>query len=623
MPPKEEELEPIQSIDHRPTCFLVIPDTWQFENVREACLRAIIRADYKAEKQIAQQGGWESLIARMSSSIDNAIIDYGCLIVDITMLNDDDIRAVYKMKSQGRPTILIYNKEWFMRRIEFTDSFNIAYDNDLESRIRMENEILNYLTLFKRTASQFFQGTEDKYPIPYIIDLNRIERSESENLCVELLTQLGFQHIEWVKRRGSIDIIAELPKSDPDRYFYHDTWLISTGRFLKPLKSIRHSSEIVSQMISDYSVDFKPKEPENNFTILIIQLNDVSTDDINNLRSILKQEAGIPKFGIHDIRLRIWDQNHLTKLISRFPDICIKYFSEDYRSRSTHRKSLEEINLEKDNLMKQLVEKNTELEKEKRLRVSAESDAIWKDLAFVAAHKLGNPVFAIETFIDPIEKRISENNQADAIAILSDLRASIDKAKDILDQFKHLSTALNINLEPTQFRPLLDDSCRVAQAQGVETTIGCGQKITIQADPKRLAECFDELIKNSLTWMRDSPRRILINVTESIESSFDDKASSMKFLVILFSDNGPGVLTSEKDKIFQAFHSNRPEGSGLGLAIVRRIIEGHGGSIQEIGQHGQGCVMKIMLPMLDEPSSSILEHFEKPKIHPKSKRKKK
>jgi signal transduction histidine kinase len=622
MPP-EEEIERIQSVDRRPTCFLAIPESPEFDKVRESCLRAIIRANYKAEIEVSEPGGWETLIARMSRSIDNAIAYYGCRIIDITMLYDADIRAVHEMKSLGRPTIFIYNKVLFMRGMEFSNSFHIAYDNGLESRIRMENEIFNYLTLFKRKVVQYFQGNQDRYSIPYIIDWNRLERSDSENLCVELLTQLGFQHIEWVKRKGTIDIIAELPKSDPDGYFYHDKWLISTGRFLNPLKDIRHSSEIVSQMMSDYSMDFIPKEPENHFTILIIQLNDVSTDDINHLRGVLKQESSYPKFGIHDIRLRIWDQHHLKKLIYRFPDLCVKYFSEDYRSHSTHRKSFEEINLENVNLMKQLVKKNAELTKEKLLRVSAERDAVWKDLAFVAAHKLGNPVFAIETFLDPIEKRISENNQADAIAILSDFRSSIDKAKDILDQFKHLTTAQNINLEPTQLRPLLDDSCRVAQAQGVEITVKCGENIIIQADPKRLAECFDELIKNSLSWMQDSPKKISIDVIESSDSRSDDTASSIKNLVILLSDNGPGVSKSEKDKIFQAFHSNRTGGSGLGLAFVRRIIEGHGGSIQEIGLADQGCVMRITLPMFDEPSGSMMERFEEPKRKPKSKRKKK
>jgi signal transduction histidine kinase len=435
---------------------------------------------------------------------------------------------------------------------------------------------------------------------------------------------MGFQRVEWVKEKRPFDIVAELQRQDPDGFIYRDIWIISTCRNPELLKEIETLEEILYEMLDfDRFRNSQISPPEDQFTILYIQTSDQSKEAIDHIRELIKEESRLLLPAQNKIRIRIWDQTQLTSLVSRHPNLCNKYFSEDYRSRSSHRKSFEEINLENVNLTIQLSVKNAELEKEKRLRVSAERDAIWKDLASVAAHKLGNPVFAIETFIDPIEKRISENNQAEAIAILSDFRASIDKAKDILDQFKHLTTAQNINLEPTQLLPLLDDSCRVAKAQGVEITIKCGENIIIQADPKRLAECFDELIKNSLSWMQDSPKKISIDVTGSTDSRSDANASSMKHLVIIFSDNGPGVLSGEKEKIFQAFHSNRPEGSGLGLAFVRRIIEGHGGSIQEIGQPGQGCVMRIKLPMFDDPSGKPLVHFEEPKSKPKSKRKKK
>lgn len=623
MPP-EEEIERIQSVDRRPTCFLAIPESPEFDKVREACLRAAEKTSFRTEAAYihALFEKENTLISRTMNP--KLYIEKGCVIADITLMNAMEINQIYTLPSHNLRVIVICNTN---KTDIPSDSLRwncVRYDDSVEGINEIEDRLISFLFTNSPYILADYRKSRVKIVSNLQVNWDSLGRTEAENLCFELLSMMGFQRVEWVKENRPFDIVAELLRHDPDGFIYRDMWIISTCRNPELLKEIENIEEILYEMLDfDRFRNAQISPPEDQFTILYIQTSRDSKDAIEHIRELIEEESRLLLPAQNKIRIRIWDQTELTSLVSRHPNLCNKYFSEDYRSRSSHRKSFEEINLENVNLMNQLVKKNAELTKEKRLRVSAERDAVWKDLAFVAAHKLGNPVFAIETFIDPIEKRISENNQADAIAILSDFRSSIDKAKDILDQFKHLTTAQNINLEPTQLRPLLDDSCRVAQAQGVEITVKCGDNIIIQADPKRLAECFDELIKNSLSWMQDSPKKISIDVIESSDSRSDDTASSIKNLVILFSDNGPGVSKSEKDKIFQAFHSNRPGGSGLGLAFVRRIIEGHDGSIQEIGLADQGCVMRITLPMFDEPSGSMMERFEEPKRKPKSKRKKK
>ena len=68
-------------------------------------------------------------------------------------------------------------------------------------------------------------------------------------------------------------------------------------------------------------------------------------------------------------------------------------------------------------------------------------------------------------------------------------------------------------------------------------------------------------------------------------------------------DDGPGVPPSEREAIFNRFHSARPEGeafgrhSGLGLAIARAIVEGHGGVIRvadrDDGQGGARFIIRL------------------------------
>jgi two-component system sensor histidine kinase ChvG len=69
-------------------------------------------------------------------------------------------------------------------------------------------------------------------------------------------------------------------------------------------------------------------------------------------------------------------------------------------------------------------------------------------------------------------------------------------------------------------------------------------------------------------------------------------------------DSGPGIPEDARDKVFQRFHSVRPEQedfgnhSGLGLAIARAIAEAHDGTLTADNRpDGQrGACLRLRLP---------------------------
>jgi signal transduction histidine kinase len=314
------------------------------------------------------------------------------------------------------------------------------------------------------------------------------------------------------------------------------------------------------------------------------------------------------------VRIRVWDRNYLTSLVQQFPQIGYKYFSDEGRSRSKFRKAPEQLYQENVDLTNRQTVLIEALEDEKNRRVRAERDSVWKDISFSAAHKIGNPIFAIETNLDPLQKRVAENRIGEAVEVIGSIRASVEKAKGIVDQFKSLTRAQEISPVPTVLRPILEDACKAARNQGVTCEIECPVDIRVEGDPDRLAECFDELASNSLHWLDKPEKRIRATVTQPAPLPLPQSVdSSRQYTLIHFNDTGSGVALENKVKIFDAFFTTRDHGTGLGLAVVRRIIEGHGGEILESGRPGEGADFEIYLPLAADPTHEPVAPTKSPK----------
>jgi two-component system nitrogen regulation sensor histidine kinase NtrY len=67
--------------------------------------------------------------------------------------------------------------------------------------------------------------------------------------------------------------------------------------------------------------------------------------------------------------------------------------------------------------------------------------------------------------------------------------------------------------------------------------------------------------------------------------------------LIEIADNGPGIKSENREKLFHPNFSTKKEGTGLGLAIARRIIKEHGGKINVRDNVPAGTVFTIEIPL--------------------------
>ncbi len=146
----------------------------------------------------------------------------------------------------------------------------------------------------------------------------------------------------------------------------------------------------------------------------------------------------------------------------------------------------------------------------------------------------------------------------------------------LTDGLSGYSIALKIEEGSFQFIPL-DAILRTALARvdkelrehGAEVT--CGELPRVFGNPDRLAQVFENLLRNAVRHGRESGSQIEVQAEKREEE-----------WLIAVRDNGPGIDAACLERIFKPFERLRPEkpkGPGMGLAICRAIVERHGGKL--------------------------------------------
>ena len=114
----------------------------------------------------------------------------------------------------------------------------------------------------------------------------------------------------------------------------------------------------------------------------------------------------------------------------------------------------------------------------------------------------------------------------------------------------------------------------------------------ILGDRVQIQQVLLNLILNAIEAMGNGEPRALSIVT---------REGDAENVLVSVSDTGPGLDPANVDRIFEAFHSTKPDGLGLGLSICRSIIEAHQGKIWARKNAARGSTFQFTLPVANTP----------------------
>jgi two-component system phosphate regulon sensor histidine kinase PhoR len=224
----------------------------------------------------------------------------------------------------------------------------------------------------------------------------------------------------------------------------------------------------------------------------------------------------------------------------------------------------------------------------------------------IVSHDLRTPLTSLKGFIEVLVNGDyeSESKFREYMGILnSEADRMISLLNDLLDLGRLESGKMELHTEPVSLQDLVTYAMRSMKGLEAQKKVSLvldptdGPDLIVEADRRRLLQVMFNLLSNAIKF---SPEGGTVEIILRREGNFI-------FLEVL--DEGPGVPTRERSRIFDKYHqtgqisSDRGKGSGLGLAIVKRIIDLHGAVISmEERQEKQGSRFLIRMPAKEEES---------------------
>ncbi|MBR2648734.1 MAG: hypothetical protein IKD55_07825 [Sediminibacterium sp.] len=302
-----------------------------------------------------------------------------------------------------------------------------------------------------------------------------------------------------------------------------------------------------------------------------------------------------------------------------------------------------EANIRLENIVnqrtKELQESLENLKQTQSQLIQSEKMASLGELTAGIAHEIQNPLNFVNNFselnVELIEelKGIRKKVEGDRIQgignreqeeeILNDIRENSEKinhhgqrAASIVKGMLQHSRSSSATKEPTDINALCDEYLRLAYhgLRAKDKSFNAEFKTEFDTSipkvnivPQDMGRVVLNLINNAFFAVAERSR------SEAEKSGIFNLESNEQYtplvtvttknlgnkIEILVSDNGMGIPSEIKEKIFQPFFTTKPTGSGtgLGLSLSYDIVKAHGGEIKLESEGGKGSEFIIQLPI--------------------------
>ncbi|TES90422.1 MAG: cyclic nucleotide-binding domain-containing protein [Candidatus Cloacimonadota bacterium] len=285
--------------------------------------------------------------------------------------------------------------------------------------------------------------------------------------------------------------------------------------------------------------------------------------------------------------LRLY-KSDFERLVNKYPNISFEIMK-------TLSSRIRETDLR---LIKNLKKKNKELRKaysdlknlQKELLKTERLSTIGK-VAGGIIHDLKNPLSVVKCYAEYIKnsKGVTAFLNNAASTILYEIDIILKMTREILEFSKGEYKLEKISVNVDKFvREVLLISNEELEKKNIKLHLHLNTDCKCEIDPQKMRRVFFNIISNASDAMKDGGE---LKISTS---------KNKKHVNIEFTDTGIGIDKETLKNIFEPFYSKgKKKGIGLGMSIAKRIVEHHKGTIDVKSKKGNGAVVTIHIPILE------------------------
>ncbi len=266
--------------------------------------------------------------------------------------------------------------------------------------------------------------------------------------------------------------------------------------------------------------------------------------------------------------------------------------------RTTLKEAFDKYFMMKENkrLVSELTKKVDELKETQQQLMDAQDKLINQgkrvavgNLAAGLSHEVKNQLIPI-SLLEFLRDEVSE----DGLVIINQINESCNRIVDLIDEIRALSKGEepNYSIQSMAITKVIEESVYLSRldpdVKPVKISLDHQYRGFVMMDKDKIIQVLLNLIRNAAHAVSKSKNPTITLKTER----------NGKYALLHIMDNGIGIEKDILMKIWQPFFTTKGEnGTGIGLDIVRRIIEGHSGTITCLSQPNEGTVFTFTLPL--------------------------
>ncbi len=226
-------------------------------------------------------------------------------------------------------------------------------------------------------------------------------------------------------------------------------------------------------------------------------------------------------------------------------------------------------------------------------------DSAWSEVARRLAHEIKNPLTPIQLAAERLRRKyLTTLPEADRDVLdraTHTIVAQVESLKTMVNAFSDYSRPPQLQMLPVDVPGLAYEVAELYASESQKVSFEFDFESVraapkLRADSGRLRQLLHNLIKNAQEAADGKPVLIQISAQLRVE-----RVGSWYELSV--ADNGPGLPSALRERLFEPYTTSKTKGTGLGLAIVKKIAEEHGGSVRADAKQEGGAVFRVRFPL--------------------------